>query len=416
MPQKYYNTTEVAEVLHKTPDEVKQMLERRELHGYRDGADWKFKVEDIDKLAKDSAESTPAVAEDSFSIADEGDDVLLSEVALGQADPGLSGTVIGLSGVGKQPDKVNAVSDSDIVLGSVGDSSALPTPSAASVKPATKQEESGKFEDLELAIDDSGLLLDSSPTMATLPTGAGSSLDLGGGQSDDEAVLGGSSSGSGISLGGDSGISLVDPADSGFSLETPVNLEPAAGESLVLGEDDLLASGDSSAKTMLTKNDDFQLTPLEDAGAMDESESGSQVIALDADGDESATMVGIGAVGAGAAMMPMLDTDLGELPMPSMTGGLGGALPASSALGVQPGVMADGPALAQGVGGSVVYEFPYTGWQIAALSICLVLFVLCGIMTYDLLRSIWGGEQTQPIAINSAVMDWIGNQLHLFGK
>ena len=66
------------------------MLEHRELHGYRDGADWKFKVEDIDRLAKDAPPAKPAVEDD-------GGDVLLSEVELGQSDPGLSGTVIGLS-------------------------------------------------------------------------------------------------------------------------------------------------------------------------------------------------------------------------------------------------------------------------------------------------------------------------------
>ena len=52
MAQKYYNSAETAKILGKTVDEVKAMLERRELHGYRDGADWKFKVEDIDRLAK----------------------------------------------------------------------------------------------------------------------------------------------------------------------------------------------------------------------------------------------------------------------------------------------------------------------------------------------------------------------------
>ena len=54
MAQKYYNTAETAKNLGKSVDEVKKMLERRELHGYRDGADWKFKVEDIDQLAKQS--------------------------------------------------------------------------------------------------------------------------------------------------------------------------------------------------------------------------------------------------------------------------------------------------------------------------------------------------------------------------
>ena len=32
-------------------EEVKKMLERRELYGYRDGADWKFKAEEVEELA-----------------------------------------------------------------------------------------------------------------------------------------------------------------------------------------------------------------------------------------------------------------------------------------------------------------------------------------------------------------------------
>ena len=101
MAQKYYNSAETAKILGKSVDDVKKMLERRELHGYRDGADWKFKVEDIDRLAKPSPQK-PA--------AEEGGDVLLSEVTLGQSDPGLSGTVIGMSGASP------IVTDSDIRL------------------------------------------------------------------------------------------------------------------------------------------------------------------------------------------------------------------------------------------------------------------------------------------------------------
>lgn len=52
MAQKYYNSAETAKILDVSTDDVKKMMERRELRGYRDGADWKFKVEDIDLLAQ----------------------------------------------------------------------------------------------------------------------------------------------------------------------------------------------------------------------------------------------------------------------------------------------------------------------------------------------------------------------------
>lgn len=398
MAQKYYNTQETAEILRKTPEEVKQMLDRRELHGYRDGADWKFKVEDIDQLARDMVEQQPAE--------DDGGDVLLSEVALGPTETGLSGTVIGLSGVGKTPSKKDAAADSDIALSSLFDSTAAKTPAQSKKEEAPKE---SKFEDLELALDDSSALMDNTPTMMAMGPGGGSSLDLSGRQSDDLGVLDApSSSGSGVSLGADSGISLVDPADSGFSLETPINLEPAASESLVLGEDDLLSTGGSSAKTLLKSDDDFQLTPLEDLSDA-ESESGSQVIALDSEGPDM-PVVGSNSF-AGASMAAMLDEDLSAQPALDM--GMGAPLSPAPALGMQPGALADGAPLSAVSAGTVVYETPYTGWQIFALSACLLLLGLCGMMVYDLLRTMWGGEHAQPFAVNSSIMDAI---LNLFEK
>ncbi len=214
MAQKYYNSAETAKLLGKSVDDVKKMLERRELHGYRDGADWKFKSEDIDRLAKPSS-SAPAAEE-------EGGDVLLSEVALGQSDPGLSGTVIGMSGVSPVvTDSDIRLAESDIQLGE--SKTPVPVPKSGDSKAA-------KFESLELGIEDKLTSGGSSVVGDVKPAAGGSSaLVLGGKESDDELVLGGSS-GSNLTIGGDSGISLVDPSDSGLSLETPVNLAPSPKE------------------------------------------------------------------------------------------------------------------------------------------------------------------------------------------
>jgi len=391
MAQKYYTTAETATVLGKTTDQIKQMLERRELHGYRDGADWKFKVEDIDKIAK---EAPPPAHED-------GGDVLLSEAELGKSDHGLSGTVIGLNGGKQAPaDSDIRLAESDIAMGALGEESKTPAPA----KKDGSSPKQGKFEDLELALDDSTAQIESSPTMA-----AGlSHVDIAGRDQDEDVVLGGSGIGSDVSLGGDSGISLVDPADSGFSLETPVNLDAAAsaaGEALVLGEDDLLAPGGSgaSAATLLKTDDDFQLTPLEEA-ADAESESGSQVIALDAEGDDASTMIGAASLG-GASMAAMLDEDLSAQPSLEAGMGMGAPLAPSSVLGVQPGM--EGAALSHAA--AVPYETPYTAWQLVALGACVVLLIFCGIMIFDLMRNMWGWDQ--PYSINSKLMDSILNLL-----
>ena len=57
MAQKYYNAAEAAKILGVSPADINEMVLRRELYGYRDGADWKFKTEDIERVA---AERAPA--------------------------------------------------------------------------------------------------------------------------------------------------------------------------------------------------------------------------------------------------------------------------------------------------------------------------------------------------------------------
>ena len=59
MAQKYYNVAEAAKILGVSPADINQMVLQRELYGYRDGADWKFKTEDIERAAKSAA---PAAA------------------------------------------------------------------------------------------------------------------------------------------------------------------------------------------------------------------------------------------------------------------------------------------------------------------------------------------------------------------
>ena len=394
MAQKYYNTTETAKKLGKSVEEVKKMLERRELHGYRDGADWKFKVEDIDQVASQQPPQAPSAQE-------EGSDVLLSEVEMGQSDPGLSGTVIGLSGGGRNvTDSDIRVADSNVILG--GDSQF----------PDLKPKESPKspqFEDLQLNLEENLTLEDSNVGLESPPSGAGrvgpgaSDVDLAGkGLEDDDLVLGGSGVGSDVSIGGDSGISLVDPADSGFSLETPINLGPAAEEALELGEDNVVASskttksGDSSGK--MKTDDDFLLTPLEESTDGEDSESGSQVIALDTDSDDSGAMIGGGA--AGVSMAAMLDEDLSAQPTLDLGGG--GALAAAPVLGGPQGALAEGAPLMQTM---AVSEPPYSVLMNVLLAGCVFLLILCGMMMFDNLRNMWGWDK--PYAVNSWLMDTI---------
>jgi len=408
MPPRYYNVKEAAKTIGISEVEVKQLLERRELHGYRDGADWKFKVEDIERIAKDrTAQTTPTE--------DEGD-VLLSEVALGHSDPSASGTVIGMEPARKSmaesdirlADSDVHLADSDIGLAAdsdIGLASSDIKLAAEPAKPASGGKDAvdskvSQFEELDLTLDQD-LTLEDSNINSTPSKPGESAVDLSGKKlDDDDLVLGGSGTGSDIAIGGDSGISLVDPADSGLSLEEPLNLGTGGGdESLELGEDDMLSfTADTESSPSLKTDDDFQLTPMPDADA-DDSESGSQVIALDTEGegDEGATMI---ATGSGGPMAAMLDEDLSaEGPL-----GFGGTMPLPAGgdleLPGQPSLISAAPVMQI----AALPEAPYSILNVISLILCTLLLVLVGIMMFDLLEHM--RHLDTPHFVNSSILDW----------
>ena len=136
-------------------------------------------------------------------------------------------------------------------------------------------------------------------------------------------------------------------------------------------------------------DDDFLLTPLEEVADTESSESGSQVIALEAEGEEAAT---IGAA-SGVSMAAMLDEDLSAA---DARVGAAGPLAGAPLLGGQPVALVEGAALVQP---SASLESPYTGLQITGLAACTVILMLCGMMMYDLLRNIWSWQvPTRSIA------------------
>lgn len=355
MAQKFYNVAQAAQVLGVSADDVKELMQQRRLHGYRDGADWKFKVEQVDQLAA--------------ALRRGGDDAaqsdLLSEIELGEPESGASGKIIGDERSGGTP------AESDLKLSGRGAAGG------------------GQADDLELTID-GDLSLDAAGLDEGVGKAGDSAVDLSGKQPDDDIVLGGSGAGSDITIGGDSGISLVDPADSGLSLDEPLDLGVGDDESLELGEEDMLSLAEASTIGAAAQDTDFLLTPSEDAIDAEESESGSQVIALDESaGDEAATMVG-GGVAA------MLDEDFGAQPL-----GMPG-IPLGAA----------GPPGAPQMAGAAMFdpsyalpEAPYTAWNIVLLAFCAILLVLCGMFMYDLLRNMWSWDS--PYTVNSSLMDTI---------
>ena len=244
--------------------------------------------------------------------------------------------------------------------------------------------------DDELGLASSGLSLedisagkDDSPSSNT-GSGLGSSpvdsaIELGGSEFEDDDLVLGSHTGSDIS---DSGISLGSPADSGISLEDPLEL----GGEIVVDE----GSGTTGE---LTADDEFLLTPAVEMGEEDLDESGSQVIALDTEGDfddSAATMLG-GEMGGTPGMLE-------EDPFAAVAGG-----PALDTLGM--GGMGMGAPATAPVQQVVAREAPFSVLNIISLAACLLFLTLTGMMMFDLMRNMWSWDG--PYSFNSSLMDGI---------
>ncbi len=466
---------EAAKLLGISEEVLKDLRNRNEINGYRDGSTWKFKSADVERLAEerafaaaDRAAADSAAKEKAASDSDElmelvteipddaeSDVVLLSEVELGESDPGTSGTVIGKPGtqspeesdirlitreereassgsglrlvpaaeddpstpgsdvklVPAPEDAASAVDDElsldlDLDADSVADDDfVLDLEADVTAQPADLSEGPGSDISLaddaldlslddELSLDDDSFSLSDEASGESLavevgpePSAGESSIDLGAPEGDDDHVLPASASGSDITISpGDSGISLADPSDSGLSLEEPLNLAGAEDEPLELGEEPMFSladDSDSQEVSAIEADDDFLLTPMEDAADEDSEDSGSQVIALDSDTD----------LGGSDELFGGTESMLEEEAMPAV----------GEAASAAPGLAEAG--MATGAPAAVAREAPYTVLQIVSLGSCVLFLGLGGMMIADLTLNMWSWDT--PYTINSQIMDLI---------
>jgi hypothetical protein len=435
MARKLVDVEEAARLLGVGIEEINAMRDRKELFPYRDGEAWKYKVEDIERLKQERSEakSESWIGSDAASIPlevnEDVESILLSEKELGPSGRNTSSTIIGKSGQ-------NAPSeDADIRLAPLpgeGTSdvglSAMKSGTGSDVKLVLSPSDSGKkrepgssLSDLTINLAPAGgsskkggsskaggskaagsakgggsdLLSSAEAELKLADAGAGSSTKGGRPASDkskraeikrpdfdddlelaEEDVLS-AKPGSDITAGAtDSGINLVDPKDSGISLEQPLELGGSSVELMELGEADVISledSADVEGATQLRSDDDFLLTPVRES-SIDESDSGSQVIALDSEED-----VGSGAfTPASSGMVAMLEEDTG--------GYENAAMPA--------GAMSTGPAL---MSTPSVPEAPFSGWNVLGLVCCVLLLLMTGMVMQDTIRNIWKWDTPYPI-------------------
>ncbi len=214
---------------------------------------------------------------------------------------------------------------------------------------------------------------------------------------DDDLILA-DAGGSDITLdSGDSGINLISPSDSGLALDdipldvggsailSSLSLEGSDPEISLLGSD----VGAAASGAALQTDDDFQLTPLSEGG-LDDGDSSSQVIALDAD------LGGFDGEGAGLLEEGFSADDEGVV-----FAGEFGEAPAGDL-----GMAAYTGAVAVPVGPEAQF-----GLGSVLLLIASVLFLGFGvIMMFDMLLNVWSWNGNY--AVNSSMLDAI---LGLFG-
>jgi hypothetical protein len=271
----------------------------------------------------------------------------------------------------------DVLGDSEMKLKSGSTGGTGPAPSASGTNKALGSGSKLGSDDLEIALD-SELALSDDDEMV-LGSAAGSDFALNAG---DSGINLASPTDSGLSLEADSGISLQTPTDSGLNLEEePLDMGGSSISSLELPEDESieLDSGafEGEPAQNLKKDEDFLLTPSDEMFA-DESDSGSQVIALEDsvafDQDASALDQSPGALLADTAG---LDQQLDAI---------GGGGIAAAPIGVRPGYVGGPP------------EAPYSIWNIAGLLMVMLFLALTGVLMSDMLRNMWAWDDGMDVA------------------
>lgn len=333
MENRLYTIDEVAQLMGKTPAEINEMRMQGKIYGMRDGSSWKFKGPDVEKLLHPVEE---AAYDEDYALAG-GSSLSLNDDSAGSSSPDINSTLDSdSSGISSEASNVLDIGEDDLVLG-----------------------ESDVMSDVTLNGESSGINL--------------------------------------YKPEGDSGISLDDNELSGVldagsvamnSDSLNVNLDD-----LVLDDDSLSIIEDSSSASLPEEGNEFTLTTSPD-DVEDESETGSQVIALSENSSDFRDPL-MGA-GPGALDGAHEGGDMGiDTSVPAGEPGLyGGVLP--------PDVTPELIEVAREVGKK---DKPYTILNIIGLFLCIVMLTMTLIMSIDLVRNMWSWHGTYQI--NSTLMDWL---------
>ena len=447
MAGKFIELQEAAKLLGMSTDQLIELRSANEIHGYRDGASWKFKSQEIERFASEKgislgagdadagAASPPDALDDDFGSLfeeegfsdeldldgddDSGSSILVNDEPRGDGEESTSSTIIG-SGKGADLDLGDAGSDlkladgdSELGAGSeLGVGSELDLMSESEIGAEAfggSDVLDGEDSELKLASGSgTGDLSDAlSDDIDDLDLESDVELAL---NEDDDLVLGASGAGSDVTLDAEgSGINLSSPADSGLSLEDdPLELGGSdLGSSLELPEDDDFISldnvSDPDEATQLKQDEEFLLSASDDLEVEGEdSDSGSQVIALEdseAFNQDAATMLQPGDGGLAAQVAPAAAMAGGAAAAGMAAGAPAAGMPATGL----PATMSQAAGAPAAMLPAQVTEAPYSIWNVLALLLIVMVLSLTGMLMTDLIRNMWSWDS--DYAATTSIMD-----------
>lgn len=249
---------EAAKKLGVSTDQLIEMRSRGEIFGYRDGASWKFKPEEIERVASEMM----------GDVLDE--DPAGSSILSLEPDPSKSGLNSALSGLGSGSGLVLAdgsdvtlqvdphssdlrlVANSDLTLGEPGSGSGLSQVDESGLKLAKSDDDD---DELSLAIEDSDEIL------SDVLSGSSGKLGSGSGTGSSGINVSGSDPALKLDSGQGSDISLGSDAISGLNLASGSEVSINEKSGLIRGDSDpaIKAGGSSGLGSDLNLDDDLQL-------------------------------------------------------------------------------------------------------------------------------------------------------------
>lgn len=448
MAQKFIGLDDAAEQLGATKDQLNALREAGDLRGYRDGASWKFRTDDIEELATSGKLS--GMAEDSLSLDSDGtglsgeslelsddmdldlgsfqlsdddissapegdnedaDSILLTEDSVGADASRPPSTIIGKSGadIGKSDDDLQLNDGTDALTDSSSDA-------------ASKFD---GLEELELDLEAESSRILEAEDLAAAQAAAKGAEDAA--QPDINAL----ESDLSLAPGSDAGDALADSPSGAVSFELAESGIDAGddakpGSSAVLSddnEDDFVLGGEGSDVTLSGADSGINLLPSDSGLALDDASldltgAGSSLDLSESfgaeisDGSLEGSAVSAEVSGEQDFLLQPAPADMESEEDSSQIIALEEVGDNDDEVMISDEVGFGDSVAAAPVGvGAMVEEARFDALSISLLSCAVLILAVCGVMSFDMIRTMWSWQE--PSSISSGILDSLGQMMGL---